>query len=1002
MQAGHHTDLKQKTAANTAKIILPAVLSIILFTAAYFLILVPSFEQNLIEQKKHMVRELVHSVCSLLAHYRERVESGELTAAEAQLRAQRRIGQMRYGSRMKNYFWIQNMQPVLVMHPYRPDLVGKDLSTLPEIEGRQFITEAVKTVRAGGAGFIRYRWQFKDDPDIIMPKMSYVSLFEPWGWIVGSGIYLDDVRAEIAGITRIITLISLCILIILCALSGYLIAQSMFSDRRRREAEQALAASEHKYRELVQNANSIILRLDEEGRVMFINQFAQSFFGFTEADIVGKPVVGTIVPPTDSAGSDLKAFIADLARAPEKYRTHINENMTKDGRRAWVAWTNRAVYARDGRLNQLLCIGNDITDRLQAEKALEENLHFQQVLLDSIPVPVFYKAADGRYIGCNAAYEQFTGLSRDTIIGSTLADIAPRRTATRQPDIQAFIELNRGKDALLMAAGGDISYESSLTAQDGTVQHLLLTKAAFTDRQGAAGGVIGVIFDITERKKAQLDLKERETFLQSIFDGVEVLIFVVDVAEDGDFRYARINSTAQRTLGLAAEDFIGHSPEHVCRLMGADDDRNPRTNYRRCMEAGTGIGYEECALIRGEERWFLTRLTPLHDGSGRTYRIIGTSMDITAQKTAEIALHRSEQRIAGVLAAITDMLVVVDITGAIVWANTTAHKTLGPDIIGRKCYMVYGKDEPFCSTCPARRCFQDSGVHETKTEIAALDGQTMKVWITASVAEYDESGRPRLVNEVLRDVTEWDMVQKESMRAAHLASIGELAAGVAHEINNPLNGIINYAQILADDLEAAQGDTEIPLEIIAEGRRIATIVKNLLTFARETGDAPAPADVKSIFDRALMLFSKQYQKSGIIIEASLPDSLPQVHAQPQQIQQVFINILSNARYALNKKFPGPHDQKKLAVTAGAIEHDGRSFVRITFRDNGIGIPGSAMEKICNPFFSTKPPGEGTGLGLSISHNIIKNHDGRLLFESTPDQYTAVIVELPTAGAGEDD
>lgn len=139
---------------------------------------------------------------------------------------------------------------------------------------------------------------------------------------------------------------------------------------------------------------------------------------------------------------------------------------------------------------------------------------------------------------------------------------------------------------------------------------------------------------------------------------------------------------------------------------------------------------------------------------------------------------------------------------------------------------------------------------------------------------------------------------------------------------------------------------------------------------------------------------RQILKDGIQLKVDIPPHLGRIKAIRQQIQQVFLNILSNARYALNRKYPGAHENKVLKISCEMIEMEGRRYVRTTFYDRGLGIPANVLNKICNPFFSTKPPGEGTGLGLSISHGIIRDHEGRLWFESREGEYTKVIVDLP--------
>lgn len=178
-------------------IILPSILAIGLFIISIFGIILPSFEKNLMDRKKEMIRELVNVAWNVLDDYNQEYVNGTLTKAEAQERAARQISQMRYGEENKDYYWIIDMQPTMIMHPYRDELVNTDLSEYEDREGKRLFVEAVELVKQQDDGFIRYMWQWKDDPNRIVPKLSYVKAFQPWNWVIGTGIYIEDVKEEI-------------------------------------------------------------------------------------------------------------------------------------------------------------------------------------------------------------------------------------------------------------------------------------------------------------------------------------------------------------------------------------------------------------------------------------------------------------------------------------------------------------------------------------------------------------------------------------------------------------------------------------------------------------------------------------------------------------------------------------------------------------------------------------------------------------------------------------
>ncbi|MBI4847884.1 MAG: PAS domain-containing sensor histidine kinase [Nitrospirae bacterium] len=262
------------------------------------------------------------------------------------------------------------------------------------------------------------------------------------------------------------------------------------------------------------------------------------------------------------------------------------------------------------------------------------------------------------------------------------------------------------------------------------------------------------------------------------------------------------------------------------------------------------------------------------------------------------------------------------------------------------------------------------------------------------IVEERTSELKRTNEKLLKEIDERKRAETEAVRASQLAALGELAAGVAHEINNPVNGILNYAEILANKNSPGSTESEIANRIIKESERIATIVRNLLSFARDSKEERHPIGVHGIISSTLSLTEAQLRKDGIVLLMNIPPDLPQVIAQPQQIEQVFLNIISNARYSLNQKYRGAHDDKILKITGEALSNDDNSYVRIMFYDKGTGIPAGILDKVMNPFFTTKPGNLGTGLGLSISHSIINNHGGKIIITSGEGDFTNVIIELP--------
>ncbi|MFH0730784.1 MAG: ATP-binding protein [Pseudomonadota bacterium] len=213
------------------------------------------------------------------------------------------------------------------------------------------------------------------------------------------------------------------------------------------------------------------------------------------------------------------------------------------------------------------------------------------------------------------------------------------------------------------------------------------------------------------------------------------------------------------------------------------------------------------------------------------------------------------------------------------------------------------------------------------------------------------------------------------------------------------DGIINYAQILADDASASGSNTEIPTRIIKEGDRIADIVKNLLFFSRQGSGEKKPVSVRLVLEDSLALFEAQFRKEGIHVSVDIPDDIPTIMVCRQQIQQVFMNILANSRHALMGRSNETNWKKRIEIKAWAPEPKGVKMVALSFFDNGTGIAPELLERVFDPFFTTKADGEGTGLGLSISYGIVRDHGGSLMIESEPGDNTRARVYLPASSAG---
>jgi len=659
-------------------------------------------------------------------------------------------------------------------------------------------------------------------------------------------------------------------------------------------------------------------------------------------------------------------------------------------------------------------------DHKQSEEARIKSEEKYKNLVELTSDIIYIYDKDGNQVYLNDAGYERLKCSPEEIIGKPWINVV-------HPE-DRDISLLKIKE--MMESGVDVfSFESRYLSKNSGEINMLHNVRMLRDKSGEVIGTQGIARDITLRKRAEENLKLFSMAIEEAMDGVQI----VDL--DGYIVYS--NKTVEELYGYTPEELTG---KHV-NEMNVNKNFGSEVILPSIREKGRWNGEVRVCHKNGREFLIWLSASIVTDNTGKPIAMVGFIRDITelkkteeelrkhrehlldlveertfelktaiqlltqeinVRKTTEETLKESKTRFKRLsqefhtlLDAIPDSLLLLSTDLKVLWTNKAAASAFemeASDLEGRHCYELWHQASEPCENCHVIRCFstgEPESSRRTTLNKRLLDSRAFPI-------KGDDNNVLNVII-VVTDITEKTNLEAEALRAAHLASLGELAAGVAHEINNPINGIINYAQIIANKSEKRSKESDIANRIIKEGNRIAVIVSSLLSFARERKEEKAPVSVERILHDAITLTEVQIRKEGITLKMDLSSSLPEIIANPQQIQQVFLNVISNARYALNKKYPGPHEAKTIEISDKKLMIDGSPYVRLIFYDQGSGIPANILDKVLNPFFSTKPSGEGTGLGLSISHGIIKDHGGRLRIESLEAEFTRIIIDLPAIG-----
>jgi PAS domain S-box-containing protein len=738
----------------------------------------------------------------------------------------------------------------------------------------------------------------------------------------------------------------------------------------------SLEASQQGISDFIENALIGMHWVDIHGDLVWVNQAELDMFGYDRSAYLGQPLINFHVD---------RSKIADILQ-----RVSHNESIKnceaqvyrKDGSICDVSIDIHAFF-KDGKFIHSRCFTRDISDQKQAETEARETLNslqFQKYALDRSAI-VAATNRDGVIISVNDKFCEISQYSAAELIGKTHRVI---NSGYHPPEFF--------RDLWAVITSGKVwSGEIKNRAKDGSYYWVATTIVPCLDENGQPFQYLSIRFDITSRKQAEESVRQSELKFRAIFDGTFQFIGLLDTK--GILLEA--NRTALEAIAATPDDVIGqafwatpwwtHSPDLQLQLEQA------------VIQAATG------ELVRFEAKHFLAdgsfiivdfSLSPIKDETGKVVMLIPEGRDISDRKAAE---HKIQEQ-AALLDIATDAIVVRDLDNQIQFWNKGAESIYGwqaAEAVGRKISALLYADIPLETTIAAQMVREQNAwqgeLHKlTKTGKAVI---VESRWTLVR----DEAGNPTSILSVDTDITEKKSLEQQFLRAQRLESLGSLASGIAHDLNNVLTPIVGAAQLLPLTLPNLDARNQRLLNMLVESsKRGSGLVKQILTFARGMDGERTVLQVRHILAEIISVARQTFPKS-IEINLNLDsEDLWLVSVDATQIHQVLMNLFVNARDAMPNGGTISASAENITIDAEYtklhLQPPIGSYILITIADTGIGMTSEMLDRIFDPFFTTKKT--GTGLGLSTVQGIVKTHGGSIEVESKVAQGSSFKIYLP--------
>jgi PAS domain S-box-containing protein len=588
-------------------------------------------------------------------------------------------------------------------------------------------------------------------------------------------------------------------------------------------------------------------------------------------------------------------------------------------------------------------------------------------LIDTFEDLLFSVSNDGKILTVNRSFADLLNVSFADVVGRSLDEFFDLPEASDRMALEQWLPRFMQRRRWTGVVRARVKKTGALRFFD-CVLHAIV-------RDDIVYGISGFARDVTKERESETRFTE---LFQTLREGVYLA--------SADDRITEVNPALAQMLGYEnKEDLLNRE---IASLYGKPEDRAEEQN--RLGEMGFLRAHEVTLKHSqgGREVVAVHTTAAIRDPAGKFVRYQGTFVDVTEQREMERRLHREQEFAGRLMDSFPDLVIALDTEGRYTFVSPQIFEILGfrpEELIGKR---MGGRTDPADRTAMLEM-FDDlilnrlsDGQIEYRTQ---HKNGAWRVFRASARPLHDETGRINGVIASARDITEQQRLQQQLIQSERLAAMGQMIAGVAHELNNPLTAILGVTELLRDQATDETATRQLDLAH-RQARRAAHIVQSLLVFSRPSTPRSTLLHLPDLLQRTLQLHEHSLRANHIQVDLAARPDLPTVLGDSNQLTQVFLNLIVNAEQAIHEV----RDRGTLRIRLGVVGER----VLITFQDDGVGIRRELLPRIFDPFFTTKRPGRGTGLGLSICMAIVREHNGDISAQPLPDGGSVFTVSLP--------